>query len=112
MAKIRLNLNQPVMDLSADEGAEDGLKPTDQKLSHTLGTMLKTSPEGDALKYLCWAIDLYKDGGIEVDQADFDHLQTFIKNNKTAWALVRGQLLQVMNAAKEASTKPAEAKPA
>lgn len=99
MPRIKIDLNKPVLDLS-ESGAEKGLQPTNQKLSHVLGQMLKASTEGDALKYLDWAIELYQSGAIEVDQSDLELLTNFVKNNRQAWALVKGQLLREFIAAK------------
>lgn len=97
------------MDLTDEEGSKDGIKATNEKLSKTLATMLKASQEGDALKLLDWAIELYKVGKVEVDESDFDWLTNFIKNHKQSWALVRGQLLRAFNEAKEESKQTAKA---
>lgn len=111
MPKILINLDRPVMDLSDGEDAIAGMKPTTEKLSKTLGTMLKADPNGDALKFLGWAMDLYQKGRLEVDESDFKVLYEFVERNKQAWALVKGQLLRAFTEAKEAASKPAEASP-
>lgn len=103
--KITINLDKPLMDLSDAPAAVDGLKATDQKLNVILAQMLKASTEGDALKYLTWAIDLFSHGKIEVDESDHEHLVSFLKSNKQTWALVRGQLLREFAAAKDAAKK-------
>jgi hypothetical protein len=98
MSKHTIDLNQPFMDL--DETAKTGLKATETKLASVLGRMLAFNREGDALKYLGWAIDLTTTGKLELDEADKEHLLGFIKADKQQAVLVRGQLLRAFSAAK------------
>lgn len=100
MPKYILDLNRPVLDTSDDPDAVDGLKPTPEKLSRVMATILKQDTAGDALKYLDWAIDLHRTGRITVDAADLDHLTDFVSNHKGVWALVRGQLRRALLQAK------------
>ena len=93
MAKHHLDLNKPLREL---DGSEAGPDP----LSKWLATMLESSRSGDAVKYLDWAIDLTKNGKLELDTADFDHLRDFVKADSTIVALVKGQLLKEFITAK------------
>lgn len=99
--KYKINLDRPVFDLVPESESKDCKKDTPQKLGQALGLMLKSATDGDALKYLCWAIELFGKGQIEVDESDYQHLIEFVKNNKQTWALVKGQLLLAFAEAKQ-----------
>ncbi len=107
MAKIKIDLNQPLMDFSDDADAVDGMKPVAKDtLAKTLAQMLKTAQEGDCLKHLNWALDLWNGKTIEVDDSDFSYIKDFVQKNKMAWALARGQIIKVLDAAHEAVKNP------
>lgn len=65
-------------------------------LGKVLGSALVSGSKGDPIKYLDWALKLYNEGKIEVDDADFEAIKEFIKNNDGLTILAKGQLLKQM----------------
>lgn len=110
MPTTTINLNKPMLDFSRDDDAVDGLKPAGtETLGQTLAQMLKVSSDGDCLKHLNWAIDLWANKTIHVDDPDFDYLIKFTKDNKQAWSFAKGQILREMTQQKAAQESKAKA---
>lgn len=111
--KIEVNLAVPMFDYSAgDDAPEDGKVKMKDSAGKFLATMLKTATEGDALKHLCWAIELFYDRPIELDQSDFEYLLKFVKEDKRFIALIKAQIYQAISACKPTEAKPAAPAPA
>ena len=87
---IKLNFNKDFIGLDGKVIEGQG------KLSKMIGNMLANSQTGDAVKYLSWGIQLYKDGVLEVDQSDFDAIKSFINDNKTVAVMLKGRLLEIV----------------
>lgn len=104
MPKIVVDLNRPLLDLQGGPDISGGLVPSDTKLAAALAHMLRSSQEGDAIKYLNWVIDLAATGKLEVDESDHDTITAFVKGNRQALNLVKGQLLKALNDSKASVT--------
>lgn len=85
---MKLNLTKPLLDVDGEA--------TGEPLNKQLSAMLKASRDGDAIKYLDWAISLHGGKELELDTADFEHLRDFIKSTPTAPNLIKGRLLKEM----------------
>lgn len=94
---MKLDLKKLALDLDG----KDALKaPT--SLATILSEWLVSSPKGNALKYLDWAVELRKEGGIVVsNHEDYDVLYEFV-STVPAPALFRGLICREMKNQREA----------
>jgi hypothetical protein len=93
---MRITLNKNFVDI-------DGVEVPGASMSKMLADRLFTSQKGDAVKYLDWALTLHREGYIDLDNSDYQHVNDFIKNNDSFWAGFKGQLLKAFAEAKETS---------
>lgn len=91
---IKLNLKKELVTL-------DGQAVPEINMAKIVADRLFTSGDGDALKYLDWALTLQRDGEISIDSSDYDNLLNFLKNNKTIQAGYKGQILKAIIEAKK-----------
>ncbi len=82
--------------LKSDEGEE-------VKASRLLAHHLANSNAQDfsPIKAYDWATKLYKEGIIEVDEADRSKLEKFVENNQTLTNLSKAQIIKAIQEAKE-----------
>lgn len=95
---ITLDLNKPLLDLennSVKDGDGNGVA-----VGVLLAGQLINSSEGDALKFLDWAITLKRGKPLQLDGSDKQTLETFVKGVKTLTNLGKGRILQEIAIAK------------
>ena len=96
---ITLDLNKPLLNLD-----NEAVKDETDKVA-TIGVLLASqlinSAEGDALKFLDWAITLKQGKPLQLDGSDKQTLESFVKGVKTLTNLGKGRILQEIAAAKE-----------
>lgn len=95
---ITLDLNKPLLDLEGNS-----VKDTDGKeitIGILLASQLISSSEGDALKFLDWAITLKQGKSLPLDASDKQTLETFVKGVKTLTNLGKGRILQELSGSK------------
>jgi hypothetical protein len=62
---MKLSLNIPITDIDGSESKDT--------LAKVLAQLIKSSPTGDALKYLDWALTLWRTGELDgLTLSDFD----------------------------------------
>ena len=89
---INLDLNKPLLNLDNEEiQDESGKKVT---IGLLLAQQLISSSEGDALKFLDWAITLKEGKPLQLDSSDKQTLEAFVKGVKTLTNLGKGRILQ------------------
>ena len=88
-----LNLNKPLLDL-------DNAPVEKVTIGELLAQQLISSPEGDALKFLDWAITLKQGKTLHLDSSDKQTLESFVKGLKTLTNLGKGRILQELIAVK------------
>lgn len=103
MPKLTIDLSKRLVDVQAG-GLVDGT----ETLATVLASLLQKSPTGDPLKHWDMMQDLCRDKKLEVDTADYDYLVKFLKENQTAWAGARGQILYEFRMQKERSERKTE----
>lgn len=94
---ITLDLNKPLLNLE-NEPVKDGDSVV--TVGILLAGQLISSTEGDALKFLDWAITLKQGKPLQLDGSDKQTLETFVKGVKTLTNLGKGRILQEIAAAK------------
>ena len=89
---ITLDLNKPLLDLDSKpvEGVTIGV---------LLAQQLISSPKGDALQFLDWAITLKQGKALQLDTSNQKTLEDFIKSLETLTNLGKGRILQEILAA-------------
>ena len=94
---IKLSLNLPVNDLAGKpiEGAAT--------LSQLLSQTIAAENLNPAIKWLDWAMTLFKTGEIQVDASDFDLLYKQVEKFDKLTVLAKGQLLQALQRCKDQS---------
>jgi hypothetical protein len=95
-----LDLSNPVKNLADNEIKDDsGISLT---FGHLLAQSLITSngKPGDPIKFFDWALTLYKEGKILVDDSDLNILKDFVDKNETLTCLVKGPILKEISKAK------------
>lgn len=105
----RIDLNDKLLDFPApneESKREDGLIEREWSLASYVGNMLKQSGEGDALKTFSWMQSLAKDGTIELDAQDLKFLRDQVQNATIFFNLVKAQVLQKLDAAKDQPDSP------
>lgn len=71
-------------------------KDSDTNLGKVLANMLASAQKGNAIKFYDWAIKLFNDGEIEIDEADRKVLEKFISESGASMA-VQSQLLKAFD---------------
>lgn len=100
---IDLNKNLSVLAL---EPSQDGGEPTPtvkeagEKMSRWMAQLLWGSQSGDAIKYVNWAFDCWRNGSLEVDESDHEHLCRLLEADKQLPRGILGQLLRELRNAK------------
>jgi len=93
---MKINLNHPLMGL-------DGVPSPDQVQGKILAACLANSPTGDPLKFWGWALKLHKGEEFEIDEADYEVLQKFVKDCPALTIAGKAQLLQSLTKCKNGS---------
>lgn len=86
---MKVNFNKPLLSL---DGTESG-----ELLNKLLSNILAQSSEGvsEPVKFFDWALKIYNDGELELDNTDAEHLKSFIKGHKQLTVFAKGRLLEV-----------------
>jgi hypothetical protein len=85
------------LDLTKKLEELDGTKTADT-LARVCAQMLKSSPRGDALQYLDWALELWRTGVIEgLTESQAAEIMSVVQGAQ-AWALARGQIIREIKA--------------
>lgn len=95
----KLNLDKPFLGL---DGKEVGVK-----LNELLANSLGQSSEREPIKFFDWAVKLYNEGFIEVDNADLELITKFIKDNAQLTTMAKGRLLEAMKKEDDSKAKKA-----
>lgn len=91
---MKLNLKLTVKDIQGNEIEENGKKVI---LSEVIAArMFERSENLEPLKAYHWALKLYSEGELEVDQSDLNKLKDFIDKSPT-FVLVKGLALDIIN---------------
>lgn len=94
---MKLDLNKLPVDL-------DSSTPFKDTLAKILADWLKSSPKGDALKFLDWAMSLFREGSLTLSsQVDYEELYNFV-STVPAWAMLRGQIQREMKNQRESQS--------
>lgn len=95
-----LDLSHPVKNLEGSEVKDQS--GTSLTFGHLLAQSLVTSngKAGDPVKFYDWALTLYKEGKISVDNADLITLEKFVAANETLTCLVTGPILKIISTLK------------
>jgi hypothetical protein len=97
MANITVNLGSPMIDL-------DGKPyPGEDTLGKVLAHRLAHTQKGESIKYYDWAMSLWAGKSLIVDQADFDKLKEFAKNDEQLVNISKAQILKALDQCKEDS---------
>lgn len=94
-----IDLKKPLLNLENEEIKDETGKSV--IIGILLAQQLISSNEGDALKFLDWAITLKEGKPLILDSSDKQTLETFIKGSKTLTNLGKGRILKEILAAKE-----------
>ncbi|WP_343524512.1 hypothetical protein [Pedobacter sp.] len=89
---MKVNFNKPLLNL---DGSESG-----EMLNKLLSNILAQANEGvtEPIKFFDWAIKIFNDGEVELDNTDSEVLKSFIKNHKQLTVFAKGRLLEVFKA--------------
>jgi hypothetical protein len=90
---IKVNLKTPLLNVK-------GEPKENVFLSDIIADLLSSEVKGNALKLFGWMQDLSKDGSLNLDNADYTTLKTLIEGTERMPVLVKGQVLIVLNEAK------------
>jgi hypothetical protein len=94
-----LDFNKPLLDVKGTE--------TKQTLNVILADLIATETKGNARKLGIWMRLLSADQSLDLDKVDAKALEDLIEGNDRVVVLVKDQLLQVIDEAKEAEKKEA-----
>lgn len=83
------------LDLSSKIKSIDG-EDFSETFALVLSKILMSSNKGDAIKLYDWAMNLHKDGSIEIDNSDKNILTKFIETTESISILIKGQLLKIL----------------
>lgn len=92
---MRLDFN---LSLLSHKGEELG-----QKLSEILADLISTEVKGPARKLWSWTLTLAHEGVLEIDAVDHKMLSELVDGTERLAVLVKGQILSVLDAAKDAA---------
>lgn len=65
-----------------------------------MAEFLSNEVKGNSIKYVDWAIALYKKEAISVDDADLSKLKSILEGTENMIALAKGQLLKYLETVK------------
>lgn len=86
-------MNVPVTDLEGNPCDDNG-KPA--IVGRFVAQTLAGSAQGDAVKFLDWALALYNGKPLTVDGSDLEALRDHIKKSQAMTNLVKGQALKLL----------------
>ncbi len=69
----------------------------DSNMGKLLATKLANSNKGDAMKFTCWAIDLYGGKTIDLDKSDQKTLRDFIEGHSELTNIAKMRLFEVLD---------------
>jgi len=99
---LKIDFNKQFELLPWEEQGEK--KP--ENLNRILAFVLaKSNDTRSPVKLWNWAVQLSKDGILEIDKADSELLKDVILKNEMIFAAAKGQLLEIIDAAKEKGEK-------
>lgn len=101
----KLNLNLPIID---EKGEPVQFKISEGKFEERTyaqvlgGTLLQSTStaDSDILKYFTWAMELGKNGFIEIDKADAKTIKVFVTGNPEIFIIVKAPIIQAIDALK------------
>ena len=100
-AKIKVDFNGPVLAHDKKPLFTDAPETT---FSSALAGILTHQTEGPVVKMVLWCYRLGEDGFLELDESDFKTLYEIIDKSRQI-AMVKGQLMLLMDRAKAESAK-------
>jgi hypothetical protein len=89
MKKYEVSLNFYLKDL-------EGKEMPDFHAGKLLANNLSMATEGDALKYMAWALGFFKNESVSLDESDLNSLISYVKNHQRMIALAKGPLLSYL----------------
>ena len=95
---MTINLNIPICDFEGNPIPSSGT--LGQLLANQIGSSAELTP---AIKWLDWAISLWKGEIITVDQTDYDLIVKTVEGFKTLTVISRGQILKALRDGKQAA---------
>lgn len=84
---MKISLNYLIKDL-------DGKEINEANAGKLVAQLLSSLNEGDAVKYMAWALTFHSGNEVELDKSDFTKLKEVISSCKTLTNLVKAQLLE------------------
>ena len=98
---MKLDLNKPLLNL-------EGTQIEDATIGKVLASNLAAASEGDAVKYMLWAVLLYKGSPIEVDKVDADKIEKFVENHRGLTNLAKAAILNEIDEQRKAQKETAK----
>jgi len=99
---IKVDLNVPLKGLDGTVVNENGTPLTCGKV---LANQLASASEGDAIKMYGWAVKMYENQPVEVDDSDFKKMRDFTEASKQMSILAKAQILSALDECKDRSKK-------
>jgi len=93
---MKLDLGKELLGLDG-KPVMDGDKPL--LMSKFVAGLLAAGQTDDAVKFMDWALKLYNEGSIEIDESDKEKLLAFLNENKTMTNLAKGAIMKTVKAA-------------
>jgi len=91
---MKLDLNKPILNL-------EGIELEGVTMAKVVANALANAGQGDAIKFLDWALQLHKGQVLELDKSDFDTLKNFVQNAQGLTVLAKGRILPEIQAQKD-----------
>ena len=117
---ITVDLSGPLCDVIFEGEDAGALKPINEvkdakgryrdSLAKTFASIIRSSSEGDAVKYLDDSIDLLQTGKLKVVQSDYEAYLNLAKSSKSTWVVFRAQIIRAFEAGKKASDQEEKVK--
>lgn len=95
---MQLLLDKPLIGL-------DGKEIDDSHMGKILANALVNKEGSDDIKYFDWALKLYNNEKIELDDSDYNKLYKEIENDKRLTRIVKAQILKEMDRQKKTTSK-------
>lgn len=96
---MKIDFNIPIKAL-------DGIVNEDLKVHEQLASLLaQDRATKDAIKTYTLASNMYQKGEIDIDTSDFNYIRSFIDRSENIPALLKGQVLEAIDAQKLSYTK-------
>lgn len=83
---MKINLDFKLQNLKGEDIA-------DAHAGKIVGDALVQSTEGESIKFYDWGLSLYKGDTIDLDRADQETLEKFVKDSKVLTNLAKAQIL-------------------